>query len=529
MTSERGLYVTAINEAPVGPSPGRRTLLLAAAATGAAVAATAGADRAVAVVPTTGSAYTTNTQTWMLARRATSGATPWLVGSMTTTGRTAWLTQQLSPSTINDSTFDALATRFGSQSAPIWWVRDQLESGKMDGWQRKLSIQCEHVARMLWSQRQIQALMTDFWANHINVAVLSDDIEASRGHYQHALRTRALGRFADLLPAATLHPAMLTFLSNRSSRLDHPNENQGRELLELHTLGVGNYGETDVLNATRVLTGLSVDNESGEFEYKPWYHWTGAVTVLGWSHPNTSQTGGLDVANSLLAYLARHPATAQRICTKLAQYFVADSPPAALVSRMTSTYLANDTAVAPVLRLMFTSPEFAASYGAVTRRPLESVLATVRALGLGIDAEGYEGVKVLVYAMGDAGQSPMNWPTPDGYPLAPAAWGSTSAVLQRWNFTRSLVSGWWPTTLTRRTTLLQRVHPGPLPPTHGQLVDNVALALFGRTLPSAHQAAVLTFLGTTASSAVTTTSASVTWRLTEWVSLLLDSPYHVYR
>lgn len=521
--------MTAIEEAPAGASPGRRALLVAAAATGAAVAATAGAGRAAADVPTTGSAYTTNTSMWLLARRATSGATPWLVGSMTTTGRTRWLTQQLAPSTIDDSPFDAIAPRFGSQSAPIWWVRDQLESGQMDGWQRKLSIQCEHVARMLWSRRQVQALMTDFWANHLNVAVLSDDIEESRGHYQYVLRTRALGKFADLLLATTTHPSMLCFLSNRSSRLDHPNENQGRELLELHTLGVGNFSETDVLNATRVLTGLSVDNESSEFEYKPWYHWTGPVTVLGWSHPNSSQTGGLDVARSLVAYLARHPATARRICTKLAQFFVADVPPTGLVDRMAAAYLAGDTAIAPVLRLMFLSPEFAASYGAVTRRPMESVLATVRTMGYAIDAEGYEAVKILVYAMGDAGQSPMNWPTPDGFPQAPGAWGSTSAVLQRWNFTRSLISGWWPTTLTRGTTLLQRVHPAPLPATHDQLIDNVALQLFGRTLPSADRDAISAFIGTTGASAVTPTSASVSWRLTEWVSVLLDSPYHVYR
>ncbi|GAB3598374.1 hypothetical protein GCM10027446_28430 [Angustibacter peucedani] len=509
------------------PAAGAAGVVLASAATGIATAASAAA--AAAAPPTTGAAFTTNTQSWHLARRATSGATSALVSEIARLGATKWLDYQLNPSRLSDSTYDKVAARFGSQSTPVWAVKDAIDTGKIEGWERKFGVQCEHVARLLWSRRQLQALMTDFWANHLNVAVLSDDVDASRAHYQYVLRTRALGKFSDLLAMASQHPAMLTYLDNRSSRATHPNENQGRELLELHTLGVGNYTETDVLNSTRVLTGLSVNNESGEFEYKPWYHWTGSVKVLGWKHTNASRTDGLTVARSYLAYLAKHPATAKRICTKLAQYFVNDTPPSALVSRMVSTYLAGGTAIAPVLRVMFTSPEFRASFGAVTRRPLESTLATVRALGLGPDASGYEGVKAIVYAIGDAGQSPMNWPTPDGYPQAAAAWGSTSATLQRWNFTRSLVSGWWPTTLTRSATLLQQVHPAALPATHGQLVDDVARRLFGRTLGSAGNAAVLTFLGVTASTPLTSSSAAVTWRLGEWVSLLLDSPFHVYR
>ncbi len=513
----------------------RRTLVVAsavgAAAAGSVVTAVATAPLASAASspPTTGSAYTTNSPSWHLARRATSGASASLASSIYRFGTTKWLDYQLDPRRVDDSSYDRIAARFGSQSTSIWAVQDNLNTGRLKGWEHKFAVQCEHVARLLWSRRQLQALMTDFWANHLNVAVMSDGVDASRAHYQYTLRNRALGKYSDLLLAASQHPAMLTYLDNRSSRATHPNENQGRELLELHTLGVGNYTESDVLNSTRVLTGLSVDNESGQFEFKPWYHWTGPVKVVTWRNTNASRTDGLAVARSMLTYLAQHPATARRICTKLAQYFVADTPPSALVSRMVNTYLKSGTAIAPVLRVMFTSSEFRSSYGAVTRRPLESVLATVRILGLGPDASGYEGVKALVYAIGDAGQSPMNWPTPDGYPQAAAAWGSTSATLQRWNFTRSLVNGWWPTTLTRSTTLLQHVHPRALPTTHGAFVDDVTRQLLGRTLPGAHRDAILTFLGVSATTPLNSGSAAVTWRLGEWVSLLLDSPYHVYR
>ncbi|MGL4172888.1 MAG: DUF1800 domain-containing protein [Actinomycetota bacterium] len=513
----------------------RRGLLVTGAT--AVIAANAATRRSIAFAApaTTGSAFTRNSSSWHLARRATTGATKSVVDAIAK-NRLAWLDAQLKPSSVDDTAFNKLYPRFGgSQSTPIWSVQHQIRTKKIKGWEHKFAVQCEHIARLAWSQRQIQAQMVEFWANHINVPVLADDVDESRAHYQATIRSRALGKYADLLVATSLHPAMLTFLGNRTSYAEHPNENQGRELLELHSLGVGNYSETDVLNATRVLTGLSVDNESGEFEYKPWYHWTGKVTVLKWSHGNTSSTGGLAVAKSLIGYLARHPATAQRICTKLAQYFVADTPPTSLIQKMASTYLANDTAIAPVLKLMFTSSEFNSNYGAVTRRPLESILATIRALGLQCDVTGYEGVKGIAWAIGDTGHSPMNWPTPDGYPLSPQAWNSSTAILQRWNFIRSLVSAWWPETLVR-PNLLSRLCPGAslttpntLPATHGNLVDKVATTLFGRTLSATDRAAVLTFLNVSESTQVTATSAAVTWQFYEWIALLLSSPYHMYR
>jgi uncharacterized protein (DUF1800 family) len=479
--------------------------------------------------PATGAAYLPSSQAWHVARRLTGGATPTLAAEITALGITKWLDQQLAPAAIDDHVYDAIAARFGSQTEAIWSVKDKIDTGVIEGWERKLSVQCEHVARMCWSKRQLQALLTDFWANHVNVAAMSDGVDESRAHYQATIRSLALGKFSDLLVATSRHPAMLTFLDNRSSRRQHPNENQGRELLELHTLGVGNYSEGTVSSSSRVLTGISVEDESGMFEYKPWYHATGAVKVLDWRHPNTSQLAGDGTATVMLRYLARHPATARRVCTKLAQYFVSETPSSALVDALVATYLSGDTAIAPVLRQMFTSAEFSASIGAVTRRPLESTIATIRLLGLGPDLSGYDGVRALVYGLGDAGQSPMNWPTPDGYPIASAAWGSTNATLSRWNFTRSVVYGWWPDSLTRTASLLTWVHPAPLPPTHGQLVDDIALRLFGRTLSADHRTATLTFLGVSAATALTATSGAVTYRLGDLVTLLLDSPYHSYR
>jgi uncharacterized protein (DUF1800 family) len=482
-----------------------------------------------ATPPATGATYLATSQAWHVARRLTGGASPGLVAEITATGITAWIDRQLDPAAINDSAYDAIAARFGAQTESIASVKAKIDGGALDGWQRKFSVQCEHVARLCWSRRQLQALMTDFWANHMNVAALSDGVDESRAHYQATIRAGAFGRFSDLLVALSKHPAMLTFLDNRSSRLEHPNENQGRELLELHSLGVGSYLEGMIASSARVLTGESVDNKTGMWLYRTGWHATGAVRVLGWRHPNRFQAAGDGTATVMLRYLARQPATARRICTKLAQYFVAETPPPDLVDRMVATYLSGDTAIAPVLRLMLTSAEFQASVGALVRRPLESTVATVRILGLGPDASGYDGVKALVWQLESAGQSPMNWPTPDGYPMASAAWASTNAMLTRWNSNRNIANGWWPNTLTRQATLLGWVHPGALPSTHGQFVDDVAARLFGRTLSADHKTAALTFVGATADQALTATSAMVTWKLGDLVTLLLDSPYHAYR
>ena len=221
---------------------GRRALLLAAAGAGAAAATAtslATAAPAQAAPPTTGSYYVHKTQAWLLAQRATGGATPALVASISRLGAAKWLDYQLNPTRLSDATFERTATRFAKQSMPIWQVRSLLDEGKLKGWEHKFQIQCEHVARLCWSSRQLQAVMTDFWTNHLNVAVMSDGVDESRAHYQYTVRSKALGKYSDLLLAASQHPAMLTFLDNRSSRAAHPNENQGRELLELHTLGVG--------------------------------------------------------------------------------------------------------------------------------------------------------------------------------------------------------------------------------------------------------------------------------------------------
>ena len=474
------------------------------------------------------SPYATTDAAWHLLRRAAYGPSPVDVADVRRLGYAGWVDQQLTPTKITDTACDAILKRLPSQSEPIWHVRDLLDTGRRNGWEQTVNVSSHHVARALWSKRQLLTVMEDFWGNHFNVTTPGSETTESRAHYSHTIRVRALGRFADLLRATSMHPAMLTYLGNRYSEDTHPNENQGRELLELHSVGVdAGYTETDVINAARVLTGLSVNNESGEYQYKPWYHWVGPVRIMGWRHANSSEIGGQDAAVSLFAYLARHPATATFICRKLAVRFVSDNPPASFVAALAKTYLANDTAIAPVIRQILLSQQFAISAGAKAWRPLDQYVSTMRLLGATITDEGFDGPQGLWYMAGSAGHTLFGAPFPTGHDDVASGWTSTSTTLARWNSLRTLSHGWWPD--FERPELRARLVGTAVPATHGELVDAIARKLFGRTMSSAHTAAALGLIDQLPANPLRADSAALNWRLADLVSVMLDSPYHVMR
>jgi uncharacterized protein (DUF1800 family) len=276
--------------------------------------------------------------------------------------------------------------------------------------------------------------------------------------------------------------------------------------------------------SARALTGLSVDSESGLYSYKPQRRFVGAVKVMGWSHANTSPEGGDAVVTSYLNYLASHPATANRIATKLAVRYVSDTPPATLVTTLAQAYLANGTAIAPVLRVLFLSPEFAASAGQKVRTPYEDALASIRILGLTPEAPpapGESDLRDLLWYTGTFGQAPMGWPAPNGYPDVAAAWGGASGTVNRWNFHLGLAGNWTLKAMTRPdiTTLV----PSPLPTTYAALVDALAARLL-LTLTTAQRDAICRFVDHAPTDVLKAGSAAVTWRLPSIIALLLDSP-----
>ena len=363
----------------------RRSLLVAA---GAGLAAAACAPATTAPGPAPGPSTVTPPQVTMppttvaplgpvdearhLVSRATFGATAATVEQARRMGSAAWLDQQLAPGGLTDA--ESRLTGYSTlRSTDAQNDAVRAEDGE------RLFAELDHATllRAVYSERQLYEVMCDFWTDHLNIwrrAKWLTQLKTSDN--ERVVRAHALGRFTDLLMASAKSPAMLVYLDNYVSD-GRPgkqvNENYGRELLELHTLGIVDgqhvYDESDVVGVAKVLSGWTInwDNGPNRYSYRfgEWSHSREAVSILGgaWSRPSRENYQDR-VANaqgdgeSLIRFLARHPSTARNIATKLARRFVSDSPPTALVDRLVSTYLANDTAIVPVLRELFLSAEF---------------------------------------------------------------------------------------------------------------------------------------------------------------------------
>lgn len=461
-----------------------------------------------------------------LLRRATFGPTPTGLAAVEKQGRRAWLDKQLAPKTIDDSACAQLIKdRFPRVNWTIPAARDDLEPFS---WDLMYELSAATIARAAWSKRQLFEVMVDFWSNHLNVTNPSDRVWDNRHDYdRQVIRRHALGRFEDMLIASATHPAMLLYLNNADSTKDNPNENYGRELLELHSVSVdGGYDEEDMRNSTLIMTGFGINWTLGTFRYSEGDHYRGPVSVMDFSDPNPDRDG-YAVGIRYLRYLARHRSTAHHIAYKLCQRFVSDTPDPALVDRLAKTYLYEGTAIAPVLRQLFLSAEFAASVGEKVRRPLEDLLATMRILEYGPDRRGRQGMQSLVWISDSLGQQPLAWSQPDGYPDVAHDWQSAGGTLGLWNTHLSLAAHWWPDELTQPD--LRTLLPDRLPKTHGAMVDALAKRLVFRPLAATHKQAVLTFMGRAASDPLTSDSEVVRWRLPYVVALILDSPYHAVR
>lgn len=308
------------------------------------------------------------------------------------------------------------------------------------------------LTRHILSQRQLEAVMTDFWANHFNVYAAKGFVQLFVGDYlERALRPRALGKFSDLLLATARHPAMLLYLDNAESRREDPddmtsgrkrrglNENYARELLELHTLGAdGGYSQRDVQEVARILTGWSVMQlERGRFQYqfKRRVHDTGEKSVLGHSFPaGENEREGV----RLLELLARHPATGRNLARRLCARFVSDEPPASCVAAASSAYQESDGDIKQVLRAIVKDSSFwaASARGSKLKTPLELVASAARALGAQPD-----GSLELAHTLEALGEPLLQERVPTGYPDSEPEWSSGGAMLARMTFASELGEG----------------------------------------------------------------------------------------
>ncbi len=333
--------------------------------------------------------------------------------------------------------------------------------------------------------------MVEFWTNHFNLNL--DETPADHMitmDNRTVARAHALGRFADLLQASAHSPAMLVYLDNFVSNANSAlgvNENYGRELLELHSLGIIDgvqpYTEADMRGVSMVLSGWSVDTSAGQhtFQFKNWMHHSGPVSILGgaFSTPGRSGAAGLQDGVAMLEVMARHPATARHLAYKLCRRFVADTPPPALVGSAAQVYTDNDTAIGPVLRHIFHSAEFAAASGNKVRRGFEILTAYARAMGGEVDPDPVGDLANHVHGHGwgfleRLGQRLWGHHTPDGYPDTAPDWISADGLLRRWETAGALTATWLHGWTFDAAEILH-----PTGPTVGTWIEGVARRLLG--------------------------------------------------
>ena len=316
------------------------------------------------------------------------------------------------------------------------------------------------LQRAVYSPRQLEEVLVDFWLNHFNVFSGKNTVGMLLTSYERdAIRPHVLGRFRDMLLATARHPAMLSYLDNFQSRsapenLPNPapgpvaavivtpsqglNENYGRELLELHTLGVdGGYTQADVINVARAFTGWTIflPNQYGEFQFNPQMHDRGEKVVLGQKFP---RGGGENEGVKIIEMLAAHPSTARFISRKLAQRFVADDPPQALVDRMAATFTKTGGDLRAVMETLLLSREFMSegAWQVKVKTPFELVASALRAL----DAQVSD-TTALAQRLSDMGMPTYGRIDPKGYPNTADAWSGSAGLASRMNFASALTAG----------------------------------------------------------------------------------------
>ena len=442
---------------------------------------------------------TADQQVVHLLNRLAFGPRPGDVERVRAIGVDAWIEQQLHPERVDDSALEHfMAANYKYlnekpatlevQFPPPGQIQNQaaarggmnradstrLAASQAALRQISMEVQSSRVARAVMSERQLHEVMTDFWLNHFSVF----DGKGPRqryllGEYENrVIRPHVFGKFRTLLGEVVKSDAMLFYLDNwqsqaeanrprlaavpgrggrggRAGRGAQPqlppqirngglNENYGRELLELHTLGVdGGYTQQDVINAARALTGWTFKGaaQGGGFQFVPFMHDAGEKKLLG---QTLKANRGIEDGEQVLDIVARHPATARYISFKLARRFVADSPSAALVDRAAKVFTATNGDIRETLRSILTGPEFfsRAAYRSKVKSPFEVVTSAVRALGGTGDPTARTAALV-----GQLGQPIFGHQAPNGWPETGDQWMNTGAILNRINFGMFVAAG----------------------------------------------------------------------------------------
>lgn len=405
--------------------------------------------------------------------RVTFGADSATVASFRDLGKRRFLDRQLHPSDdglpaaikAQIANFDVMKTPTATLLAQ---VRDQYRDVKdmadgdakqearkalqKQGNQYAQQAQSAELLYAIYDENQLREQLAWFWLNHFSVFQNKGRVRWLVADYmQNTIRPHALGKFRDLVMATLKSPAMLEYLDNAQNARDKINENYARELMELHTLGVGSgYTQADVQSLARILTGVGVNFDGqprkirrdlqpyylqeGVFEFNPNRHDFGDQVLLG----HAIKGGGFDEVEKAVDLIVSQPACATFVSTKLAKYFVSDDPPPALVAAMAKTFRRSDGDIAEVMKTMLTSKEFTASLGKRYKDPTQFLVSAMR---LAYDGKPVENPRPLVNWINQLGQAPFGRITPDGWPSADSEWSSSGQVAKRFEIARAIGSG----------------------------------------------------------------------------------------
>jgi len=416
-----------------------------------------------------------------LVSRFSSGVTPALTKQVRAAGGARqWFEAQLDPSSIGDPAATDVQSWFPDilYSPETLWRRHQ--QGVVKGYQVRFQFGCRTLMRRIYSTRQVHEVMTDFWSNLLHVPLGDEESWMHRFEYDAMIRKHALGRFDEMLVKAIPHPAMGLYLNNAVSTKDRPNENLGRELLELHTVGLdAGYTERDVRHSAHLLTGYLVDRwNTFSAYYSTEAHYTGTIRVLGFTHPNTSRDGR-PATTAYLRYLAHHPATARRIAHRLCVRFVGDEPPGELVTAVAGTFQRSGTDIRATLRTLVDHPLFYRGARTKARTPIEDFVASARVLGVRTrkptrDKGFPRGASMQCEKMG---QTPFGWPAPNGSPESSSAWIGAGRVISSFGVHLDLVTGTFP---RYDVTYQEHTHWLPaLPARFDEVVDHMSRMVLG--------------------------------------------------
>ena len=436
--------------------------------------------------------------------KLTYGATPADRANFKKLGLSAWLNDQLNPEKSDNSFITSALENFGSLNLTAYEAHINFPYSVSNYIVADETIFAT-LLRRYWSDRQVFEMLVEFF-NDYNPNPRGVD-DANMAHYDKSvIRKHALGYYPEMVLASSRSPAMLGFLNGNENTKDHPNENYGRELLELFTVSTDYaYTQDDVVTAARVLTGISWWGNSETMQVQPRLHWNGPVSLFGWTDANAggSWQNILATSESMIRYLALMPATAKAFSLRMARRFVSDKPSASLVTAMANTYVKTQGHIPSVFKTMALSSEFASSHRSKTKRPSEFIGSVIRGLDIKLSRAIHPGnptdqdffygnpVRSLHQMSLTQGHSPFGWPFPNGYPDTAPPWTTMAAQITRWNLSHQLAYGWASDSLTQPN--YKKILPASAK-TSSQLLDAASMLFLGAILPSDERTAALKIL-----------------------------------